>query len=540
MFFYRELPIGNTINLSEMANTSGGPFGELILRAFSDDHAGVVWSETPESSYWTDIYFWNSSTNQVKNLSDSNLASGNVSYFKELLFDSQGHAHVIWAETVSGYEQDLLYWNESTDNVQVLSSPTPSGSGGNVTNLHAIINNDNVYVSWSEHNGDNSSFDVFYWDSVSEIRRNLSISPYEMSSIWTFDFWMDSIGESHVLWMEDVDSVNNPICPYYWNSTDMTTISLIADLGNCAATDLKTTQDDAGNIHVSWVNEYNFSQNGLYYWQVDTAQPITVTNNIGRNDWQDGFIVSGSDSTAHLVWESDDYGDGDDIIYWNSDNQQILNLSDHAESGEGKIYNKSWVISEDDVFHFIWTEPEELNTSYTDLFYWNSQGQITQNLSDDSKVTGRADNAKISANSLNVVYVVWGEQNVSDDELDLFYWRSDAGQVTAVPGLGNGPTNARLGGVIHIGQDEKLHVVYGNESNLSDEGYNMYYWHEGESVVEITDIENTEDSAENQNIVENGLTQRITILWIEDYDLYAAFEPSELEEKVYIPLIINQ
>lgn len=120
ILFYRELPFGNTKNLSDHSLTEGDS-GVWDAQLSNDGSVAVIWTENTAAGN-SDLFFWRNSSQQPLNLSSTASTTGNAStYLYQLLLDSSGKAHVIWAEepTIAPFVQDLFYWNENSGVTQL-------------------------------------------------------------------------------------------------------------------------------------------------------------------------------------------------------------------------------------------------------------------------------------------------------------------------------------------------------------------------------------------------------------------------------------
>jgi hypothetical protein len=535
--FYRALPFGNTQNLSIHSLTEGDS-GVWNAQLSNSGNAAVIWTENTPSGN-SDLFFWRDNSQQPLNLSSTASTTGNTStYLYQLLLDSNGKAHVLWAEepTVAPFNQDLFYWSEVTGLTQNLS---PVGVGGGiVSELTAKIVNNIVYVSWSEYVGSAQTFNPFYWNSSTQTRVNLSNLTDSFSVPTQIQMAVTTTHEAHVFWLENVSASGSNICPFYWNSTTAVTESLIENADNCQTHFIEVKQHN-DQIYTVWDDELAIIPNsGLYYWQVGSPSKITVSETIQDSDF--GFntpnFLDPTSGKVHLTWIVDTFSEGNDVFYWNSVDQTVQNISDHGVTTESRAEEMIKFVDSTGKLHIFWLETDN-SEEHEDLFYWNSSDQNTIQLSDPTLVTNDARHPVAVMDSNNEVHVIWRELKAGSNDLGLFYWDSISAETKALPITPNGAFDLSYG--IEVDATNTVHVAWSLASGVTGEGADVYYWDGANSSTHLSDNVKTQGDSGVPIVSVTGMN-KLFITWPESDDLFSAFEPVTLPYKTYLPVVLNE
>ncbi|MBK8902705.1 MAG: hypothetical protein IPM53_16065 [Anaerolineaceae bacterium] len=536
--FYRKLPFGNTKNLSDHSLTEGDS-GVWDAQLSSDGNVAVIWAENTPSGN-SDLFFWRNSSQQPLNLSSTASTTGNTStYLYQLLLDSNGKAHVLWAEepTMTPFDQDLLYWSEVTGLTQNLS---PVGVGGGiVSELTAKIVNNIVYVSWSEYVGPAQTFNPFYWNSSAQTRVNLSNLTDSFSVPTQIQMAVTTTNEAHVFWLENVSASAPNICPFYWNSTTGVTESLIENANDCQTRFIEVKQHQ-DQIYAVWDDELAIiPNNGVYYWQVGSPSKITVSETIQESDF--GFntpsFLDPTTGKVHLTWITQTFIEGHDVFYWNSVDQTVQNISDHGLTSDNRAEEMIKLVDSTGILHIFWLETADNTTEFEDLFYWNSSDQNTIQLSDPTLVTSDARHPVAVMDSNNEVYVIWRELKAGSNDLGLFYWDSISAETKALPITPNAAFDLNYD--IEVGATNTVHVAWSLASGVTGEGADVYYWDGANGSTHLSDSVKTQGDSGVPIVSVTGMN-KLFITWPESDDLFSAFEPVILPYKTYLPLVLNE
>lgn len=543
--FYRQLPSGETLNLSDHAQTEGFGISSWQAVPSPDKNTAIIWAEyTPGVN--SDLFIWRDTYSAPLNLSALAMTMGNVAS-SQLLIDSNSNAYVLWAEnTINGSSSEELYlWNESTGVRQTLSPQDMFGGG--ISNLQAVLENDALYAIWSEYVGAVEPGGPFIWDSISNQRQNLSelMNPVSLPS--SLQLAVTPLNTAHVFWAEAANNFEN-ICPYHWDSLTDTTESLVPDINDCLFASLLSAQDANGQPHVIWTNEIQTNTSGLYYWDISNSIPITVTEIIQDSDGtfrqnpnKFRLLISPS-GQANIVWiaDSTDANEGKDLYYWNNIDQNIQNLSDHAISYGNTgidLYLEDAFLDSAGNLHIVWSEQNADTANYgLDLFYWNATAQVTTHLSDPAVVTKRSSGAISALDSNNVVHVIWEGQVVGNTDNGLFYWNSASPQTIALPTAS--PEGTNINHALAADSSGNIYIAWSGESGIPGEDKNLYYWNGSGEPTDLSDMALTEGDAGTPYVTISG-DDKLFVTWVESFDLFSAFEAIQLANKTYLPIVVK-
>lgn len=493
----------------------------------------------------SDLFFWRESYNAPLNLSALGPTPGDVGNEDLLLIDSKSNAYLLWAEsTISGtLFEELFLWNEATGIRQTLSPQ--DAFGGNISSLQTILRNDALYTIWSQYAGPVEPGGPYFWDSISDQRRNLSILMNPVSFPSALQLTVTPSNIAYVFWLEAVDNFEN-ICPFHWDSATDTTESLIPDTTDCLYASLQSTQDTNGQPHVIWENEIQTNTVGLYYWDISSSSQITVSETIQDSDRTfqlnpSNILVSAS-GQANILWiaDSTDPNEGKDIYYWNSINQIVQNLSDHAISYGNSgvdLYLEDAFLDSVGNLHVFWSEQNADLANYgKDIFYWNSVSQLTTHLSDPAVVTKHSYGAAAALDSNNIAHIIWEGQVVGSTDNGLFYWNSDNLQTVALPTVS--PDGTNINHALAADNSGNIHIAWSGESGITGEDKNLYYWNGSGSPIDLSDLDLTEGNAGFPSITISDDDQ-LFVTWVESLDLFSAFEPFQPSNKIYLPMLVK-
>lgn len=189
-----------------------------------------------------------------------------------------------------------------------------------------------------------------------------------------------------------------------------------------------------------------------------------------------------------------------------------------------------------DILHLYWLETVDDTTEYNDLFYWNSDEQLTRLVSDPAIVTGDARSPVAKLDSNNIPHVIWRENGAGMDELSLNYWNNSFSIPQALPIGNNSPSF--IGYDLAIDPTNTVQIAWSVESGIIGEGANLYLWNGFNGSTDLSDIEKTEGHSGAPTIIYNDSNQMF-IIWEEDEDLFAAFEPTELPYTIFLPITLK-
>jgi hypothetical protein len=451
-------------NISNSEGTSENP-----VIAVSGNSIYVVWIDTTSGNNQVPIAV---SENGGENFSAPIIISNNAGDISNpQILISGDNVSITWIDNSSGTNKILLA--ESTNGGNSFSAPK------------TVSNNPNVYVTWLEDNGNTGEMDVFIAVSndngTSFNNQTLSIAdpngPTSAAHISNPVVFGNNV---YVTWIEDENASTEEEDVFIAVSNNdgqtfnITRLSIADPNGPTAAFDINEPVVSGDNVYVTWAEDEDpitnykdtfiavSNDNGASFntQKLSIADPNgpTSVNAIGLSKPP---VVSGNN--VYVTWTEDEDSttfEKDAFIAVSNDNGASFNITRLSIADpNGPTYanyiNKP-IVSGDNVY-VTWTEDEDANTNYVDLFIAvsNDNGQTF----DTTKLSIADPNGPtevLDIDNLDLlpvvygsnVYVTWLEEEDANNEVgDAFIAVSnDNGLTFDTIGLSildpNGPTNA--------------------------------------------------------------------------------------------------
>lgn len=528
--FYRQLPFGSTQNLSDRDITEGG-ISFVAIKSAPNDDACAVWNEVSVAAEGTNLYFWRQADGETIELTDNNLSSEHPEDVQFVCLDSE--AHVIWQE-----DEELFYWQESTQVTQVLSNPAEHI--GDVIYANLIEKQGTAYVAWSEWIGNSSTgiFHTFYWNSTTDTVLDLgSGTPEDLY------FFVDDNETSHLIWVKNINNPTTDRCVFYWNSQSATAVNISQNPTNCETHLLVAELDENQGIHATWVHDPSSAfTDEIVYWntQLSTPSVITTTNPV----YDYSKLVVNQNGTAFVAW-ANYLSVQEDLFYWNSSTETIKNVSDPVD-GAGNLGGEfQWEIDDTGDVHLLWTEEDCSScVAKTWIFYHRVNDGNTVRLINSLGNGGQVSNTILRVSSPAKAHIAWTER-ISEvtGETMILYWDSDSQNVQVVGNVSNNSHDLQMA-ITEPGTPHLAWLEWPSGSNGSEKE-NVYFWNQAEGISELTDEAATEGVANNLLFLENGKGTYYA-LWSEKanpgegYDTFGAWEEILLPNKVYLPVVVRE
>ena len=158
--FYRRLPNGVTINLSDKAETQGNAGPVFVQPALGNDVC-VLWREMNTLGDYH-LYLWRSVSDTI-NISP-NPVDGSSSYttFTQFTCNASQDAQIIWEDS----SKEIFIWDEAQNTQTRLSQGSSTVLRGSLQ--HIVIDN-KIYLLWIEGA-------AYYWDSINETTQQITTS----------------------------------------------------------------------------------------------------------------------------------------------------------------------------------------------------------------------------------------------------------------------------------------------------------------------------------------------------------------------------
>ncbi|WP_420643923.1 hypothetical protein [Candidatus Leptofilum sp.] len=573
--FYRQLPGGSTIRLSDPALSEGDVSQVWFDTAVAPDGTfHMIWLEDTNSAEGGDLFYWSAATGTLR-LSDHTETEGYVQPAYNTLFitlDNNGNPHTFWHEETGTSEgEDLFFWSLATGTILLTDRSQTEGNDVMFGNQLLIDDKGTSHIIWAEYGNDGVTDTYFYWN---ESLPNPIILPQ-------INYWVLVENVAHIIWLDITDG---PIS--YWNSTTQTIqpIPSSADLPGGSVLIEGFLVDSAGNIHILWSKD--LSNICLAHW--DSGSQTTeeaVSGESCKGVWP--VHLDGSDVLHAVV--SDDPGGIRRFRYWNENLTNPIDLP----VADVSIYGWLTGIEGTNIVHFSWIE---FGGTDDNFFHWDNINQTTSNLSqlagNDTRIssTGR----QVEQSSNGELYMLWSEQiNATGGTLQNLYWNSVINTtqnlftelgISSINPVNSGTENMRMDflasgepyfmwhGVPNSGPEglylwdssqDTIHLagesypcseVGGSYKNDSDNFGNIYlawqddatrnyhFWSQATGEVALSQTAAAETGCHPPvlTVAENG---SVFVLWVEEsdiagegLDIFAGWIESTIS-KIYLPLV---
>ncbi|MFH1711817.1 MAG: hypothetical protein ABH846_01100, partial [Patescibacteria group bacterium] len=450
--FFWDSSLNQIRNISDDAMVGGGtaPNGtanEIKMAIDNLDNIYVAWYQNDGTD--EDLYLWNNSTNQIRNLSEDPMVSGNApsGYARTpaITFDSSDNVIVVWYE-IEGANSDVFLWQSASNQIRNISEdPMVSGTAPNFNASPprlAIDSSDNVIVVWEE------GYDIFYWNNSTNQSRNINQDPMVGGGAAPGvianapEVEIDSSDNVLITWRNAILSAFD-YHQFFWSSATNQARNISDDVmvgGGTAPTTGASfglmQKDSLDNVYITFGDSDGVDWYGYLWTSVSnqlrniTEDPMTGGGTAPAGSLTQIRIAIDSSDTPKVIM-MDSNGVDFDTFFWDGATNQITNLSEASVSGGGSAPNGASSgtlidIDSSDVVYAAWTEND--GTDY-DTYLWDSTSGTTKNLSESTLLNGTgpagnsiSQNLTIALNSSDAAQVVWYEDDGTDYDVFLYYY----------------------------------------------------------------------------------------------------------------------
>lgn len=404
--FYRQIPDGSTIRLSDPALSDGDVSLVWFDTAVAPDGTfHIIWLEDTNSSEGGDLFYWSAATGTLL-LSDHDETEGYVQPATNTLFitlDNDGNPHTFWHEETGTSEgEDLFFWSLATGTLLITDRTQTEGDDDNFgPNRLLIDDNGTTHITWAEIGNDGITNTYFYWN---ESLPNPIILP-------DIERWVLAGNVAHIIWLEATDGPIN-----YWNSATQTTqpIPSSGDLSGGFVRIQYILVDSNENIRILWHED--LSNVCLAHW--DSSSQTTDEAVIGERCTGFWPVYIDNTNILHTV-VSDDPGGTRRYQYWNENLTNLIALP----VADVSIYGWLTGIEGTNIVHFSWIE---FGGTDDNFFHWDNMNQSTSNLSqlagNDTRISSAGRQVEQSSNG--ELYMLWFEQINGTGTSQNLYWNS--------------------------------------------------------------------------------------------------------------------
>ncbi|MCP4416454.1 MAG: hypothetical protein GY805_07520 [Chloroflexi bacterium] len=476
--FYRQLPNGDTINLSSFIETEGDAWSVYIQPGEGNDVCVVWQGQVSGGDYY--LFLWNSALGNTTRSPDTVNSNG---YFTIMPFNcnAQNDAKIVWYSDI--ISSQITYWDIASNQQQRISN----SSSYTVRGVYKTEINEVLYIAWPE------SGRIYLWDSVSKVVQEIDSSGYAS----TLFMYSDKNDVIHMFWL--LAGFMGPPCHRYWNSVDQTNELLMT----CDDWEFSAGKDGAGNVHAAWAK--SIAATSIEHF--NATDNITNTISVQGQPVDKIKFIAGPDDKIHIFWQDDITND---LYYWNSQDQNKTYLIADAENNVLQNH-LVWDFDSTGKIHISWSD----GGGWDDIFYWNPSLVTPIAVLTGMNVIIDVDKQDIAHIAFISIHEIPGPQ--------IYYWDSQ----TNVPmSISSTP----------IPDFDDFAVTNGIKYVLFRRSLDeLYYWSSDEGEVPLGNGEELSYVVdESENIYLHWLGTRLT----EQNDMYAAWG-NQLNNFVYIPIVVS-
>lgn len=344
---------------SQEIPSSSDPGGFVVARivADSENKVHILWSEGNSNvclSHWDSI-----------SQTTDNLVTGETCYPTWSIFvDNNSNLHTIVVDQPMGTFR-YRYWNST------LTTPVsiPIGSGIGNSKLTGLEGTNQVHVTWIETVGVEDNY--YHWDNIGQTISNLSQLAGTDTRISSMGRQIQqSNNELYMLWSEQISGTST-YENFYWNSVTNTTQNLFTELGissinpvNSGTEDMRMDFLASGTPYFMWHGVPTSGPEGLYFW--DSAQDSMhlagesyPCSEIGRT-YKNGSDIFGN---IYLAWQDDTTWN---YHFWSQDTGEVaLSLTTSAET---LCHPPVLAVANNGSVFVLWVEESDVAGEGLDMF----------------------------------------------------------------------------------------------------------------------------------------------------------------------------
>ncbi len=486
--FYRQLPNGSTINLSDNVQEQGSA-GPVLVQPSIGNNVCVLWrEETSSGDYY--LYLWRSASNTTK-ISPNPVGPDPEIILSQFVCNLEEDALITWKDSTN----EVYLWDE-TANVQTKLSNDEAG--GYISDFQRIDVNDDVYLAWIEP--ESGVKRVYLWDSINDVAQEIALN-----GVNNLHLLKDKNDVIYLFWGRQVEF--SAPCQYYWTSLTQSIQQLYA----CGDQILEVTNDKDENVLAAW-HKYS-GPTPITHWNL--TENVTETIEIPNQAIINMNFIIGPDNTSHFFWQ-DFVTKG--LYYWNS---KTVSETLVTPASSYLFEQFTWDFDSNGQLHTLWGDSTD-EPNFKDVAYWKPSLTSPQTLTESVYVN--YSNIGLTVDNQDIVHTLF----VGADG-KLYYWDNQTDQIK--PAVDEYQyISSRLIEMVAFENDD----IFGFYQTSGDQ---YYYWNpqNGQSYLDrmakpptpITDNAGktyvywiTKNMSENEN------------------DLYAAWV-LDYNHSVYLPMVVK-
>src|ERR671915_609763 len=410
IYFKRSVDNGTTFgSLENLSNTPGNSTDPKI--ALDHNNVYVVWSD--DSTGNGDIYFKRSVDNGTTFASLENLSNtpGNSTDPKIGLHNN--NVYVVWSDDSTGNGD--IYFKRSVDNGTTFGSlENLSNTPGNSTDPKIALDNNNVYVVWSDDSTGNG--DIYFkrsvdngttFDSTNNISKNntgtSSTPQVAANSGNVYVIWTDTTsGASEINYRQSVDGGAK--------------FAGIRELSKTRSIDGESARfpqivTAGNNVYVAWQDSVQGGNEIFFRASTDLGTKFTGIKNLSRNNTGDSISprIAAIAGNVFVGWSDASPGKSEILLRSSVDSGDTFRGIKNVSWSIGNSYDPHLAISRNNLYA-LWEDDSQEGLTFDLTFRGSSDGgRSFSDKQDLARYIGESSDYGQLIATENNVYVVWSE-----------------------------------------------------------------------------------------------------------------------------------
>jgi hypothetical protein len=326
----------------------------------------------------------------------------------------QNNVYVVWSDATTGNGD--IYFKRSVDNgTSFGATENFSANPGNSTDAQIAVQQNNVYVVWSDATTGNG--DIYFKRSVDNgtsfgATENLSINSTALSS----SPQISAVGSNvYLAWTEPMKG-NNEVLFRYSNDSGVSfrgkreisnTLSVNGDYAL-----FPSLSAVGSNVYVVWQDKVSGNYEILLRESNDGGSKFSGIKNLSRNNTGDSIsprIVS-SGNNVYVVWTDYEPGKNEIFLRASNDNAATFGGIKNVSWSEGDSYDPKMAVAGNSSVYVLWEDSSFRDFTFDLIFRASNNAADTfQNKVNIGRYVGEiADHGQIAGTGNNI-FVIWSE-----------------------------------------------------------------------------------------------------------------------------------
>jgi hypothetical protein len=326
----------------------------------------------------------------------------------------QNNVYVVWSDATTGNGD--IYFKRSVDNgTSFGATENFSANPGNSTDAQIAVQQNNVYVVWSDATTGNG--DIYFKRSVDNgtsfgATENLSINSTALSS----GPQISAVGSNvYLAWTEPMKG-NNEVLFRYSNNSGVSfrgtreISNTLSAKGDYAL--FPSLSAIGSNVYVVWQDRVSGNYEILLRESNDGGSKFSGIKNLSRNNTGDSIsprIIS-SGNNVYVVWTDHEPGKNEIFLRASNDNAGTFGGIKNVSWSDGDSYDPKMAVAGNSSVYVLWEDSSFRDFTFDLIFRASDNAADTfQNKVNIGRYVGEiADHGQIAGTGDNI-FVIWSE-----------------------------------------------------------------------------------------------------------------------------------